>query len=374
MKRNLKGILAVMLGISLAGCSASSTSDTSSAQSTETPAAAEESTKEQLASGLDLDGIYRALLKMQDDSSEIIMLKETDMDVIDGIYEGFSDVNYKNMTAYLAPVTGYASEVVLVEAQSEDDVTKLEEVFQKRIDAGLSDSEEDNAEGWKNAVIQTNGNYAAIIALPEGCTVPEDVFTLTPVDEEVDQEEAAEDLGGKERQNYGDFVESLSEEDPDLLYGLAYIDEDDSPELVVNKNGSWISIYTCQDGAMVTVDEELPYGIAGNNGYEYIPYQNVIRSYSYDMGGAIVYENYFMISAEKTLAPYYSLDLYVMYFDDANGNGTMDSDEEYVDEAVSYHYGDTEITEEEYSDYQIKGDYSLLTGTMTAEEFLDLLQ
>lgn len=368
MKRNLNGILALMLGISLAGCSAAQTSQTESA---ETPAATEESKKDELASGLDLDGIYRALIKMQSDSSQIIMLKETDMDVIDGIYEGFSEASYKNMTAYLAPVTGYASEVVLVEAESEEDVTTLENVFQKRIDAGLADSDEDNAKGWKNAVIQTNGNYVAMIALPEGSTVPEDVFTLTPAEDETDPEEAADDLGAKERQNYGDFIES--QEDSDLLYGLAYVDEDDSPELIVNKNGSWISIYTCQDGAMVMAAEEMPYGVAGNNGYEYIPYKNVIRSSSYEMGGAIVYENYFTINEDKELVSYYAEDLYVCYFDDADGDGIMD-DEEYTDEITSYHYGNTEITAEEYAGYQIEGEYTLLTGSLTAEEMIALLK
>ena len=77
-------------------------------------------------------------------------------------------------------MTGYACEILLVEV-AEDDVDAAKAILQDRIDSGANDTGyPENAVLWQNnAQIQTQGNCLCMIALPDGCTIPENVFSLS---------------------------------------------------------------------------------------------------------------------------------------------------------------------------------------------------
>lgn len=66
----------------------------------------------------------------------------------------------------------------------------------------------------------------------------------------------------------------------EMDFGLIYVNDDDIPELVFGPEGYWVSVYTWKDGQVYTVMDKEAYGTWGRI-YTYIPFQNVIREYSY---------------------------------------------------------------------------------------------
>ncbi|MBR5489939.1 MAG: hypothetical protein IKV79_01575, partial [Oscillospiraceae bacterium] len=57
-------------------------------------------------------------------------------------------------------------------------VDAVADIFQARIDLGSdNDTYPESAEGWmKYAQVQKSGNFVCMIVLPEGYTIPENVF------------------------------------------------------------------------------------------------------------------------------------------------------------------------------------------------------
>ena len=175
---------------------------------------------------------------------------------------------------------------------------------------------------------------------------------------------------------YIDIINKFEDEypDSDYTYNLIYFNDDDIPELVAAINGYVIYIYTFDSGEVYEVIDGWPYGAGGNHGYEYIPYQNVIRNYNSDFAGAIVYETYTKLDNNHKMVDYYDDYLSMRFFKDLNGD-SMPSDDEFTENGEAYYfYGDTEITEEEYSSYVISGDYEYIEGKMSADEIIGTLK
>lgn len=173
---------------------------------------------------------------------------------------------------------------------------------------------------------------------------------------------------------YAERVRELAAENENLRFALIQLDGDDTPELVADNTGFSVSVYTFADGEVVALMEQWPYGAAGNNGYEYLPAQNVIRNYNYDMAGAIVYETYYSVGADHALHETYDDMMSAWYFEDKNGNGIMDEDEPYSEDPLTFYFGETAVTAEVYAARQIPGDYEYITGTATEEEILKQLE
>ena len=160
----------------------------------------------------------------------------------------------------------------------------------------------------------------------------------------------------------------------EIEYALVYFDEDDVPELVADHTGYFMSLYTYHDGTIYTLMNEWGYGAMGNSGYEYCPGKNSLRNYNTDYAGLILYTTYCSISAEFTMDTVVSIK--TVNFDDANGNGIPDEDEE---ETFGY-YGadyidDVEITPEEYASYSM-GEYEWLgagANSMSLKELAEAL-
>ena len=127
------------------------------------------------------DAVYQGILDAQKDSGqeELIFFPEEGADAIESLYPGLSALNPSRVQLYLPPVTGYACEILLVEG-TEGDVDAAKAILQDRIDSGAGDTGyPENAVLWQNnAQVQVQGNCLCLIALPDGYTIPENVFAL----------------------------------------------------------------------------------------------------------------------------------------------------------------------------------------------------
>lgn len=171
---------------------------------------------------------------------------------------------------------------------------------------------------------------------------------------------------------YADKVLELMNQDSVPMFNIINLTDSDIPSLVVDYSGYSVSVFTWNGESLVTVIEDWPYGAGGNLGYEYLPGDNVIRNYNNDQAGAIVYESYMQLNDAREVVDLYDESLSIWYFKDTNSNGLIDENELYSEEPY-YYYGEKEITEKEYSSYQIAGDYEQLTGDKSVEATLSQL-
>ena len=108
MKKLFAVLLASLLVLSLTACGGKSDD---SAGSDSAPA------------DLNLEDVYQSLLDQQPkDADELVMLPESSPDILDGFYPGLSDLELKQQVFYVAPVTGFATEVMLVEVADSKDL------------------------------------------------------------------------------------------------------------------------------------------------------------------------------------------------------------------------------------------------------------
>ena len=169
---NTKRILALLLALALMGCALTACGKKAQKSPKDAPATSEAS------AALDLNRIYSELLAAQEGVEEPILFEMTD-DEMDSIYPGLRDIAVKQRVAFVAPIPGAPSEIVLLEVSASEDLEKVQKLFQTRIDqAGDSPELPEESAQWKaNAKIETNGNYIGMIVLPDGYTIPDDVFT-----------------------------------------------------------------------------------------------------------------------------------------------------------------------------------------------------
>ena len=128
----------------------------------------------------DLQQVYQDLMNAQPADAEDlsgVMFETTDKDAINETYPGLDDIELKQEVCYQHAVTGFC-EVMLVETASADDVQKVIDIFNARIDTAADDSfYPETAQIWaQNAQVQSEGNYVALVALPDGYTVPDKIF------------------------------------------------------------------------------------------------------------------------------------------------------------------------------------------------------
>lgn len=73
----------------------------------------------------------------------------------------------------------------------------------------------------------------------------------------------------------------LTNSSEDQEYNFVYIDDDNIPELIVGKNGYYLSVYTFSNGYLSLALPFSAYGVGGCVEYEYAPYKNCIRSFGH---------------------------------------------------------------------------------------------
>lgn len=143
-------------------------------------------------------------------------------------------------------------------------------------------------------------------------------------------------------------------------YDLIYVNDDEIPELSTGVSGSWVNLYTYHDGTVYILMDQWSYGGGGNHGYEYSPRKNSILNYNSD--GLISYTTYMQITDQHTLEV--STQIKTYYFDDANGNGTLDESELASSEKYCASYANgREISAEEAASFAI-GDYIYISPAL----------
>ena len=138
--------------------------------------------KEEETKVLNMEEVYQSVIALQEGNGKeaLVMFPETSDEYLEMFYPGFSDIERLQTVAYMAPVTGFATEIILVEVTNKDDAKTMEDIFEARIEKGASDTTyPETAIHWaNNGQVHTYGNYVCMIVLPEGYTIPENVFEL----------------------------------------------------------------------------------------------------------------------------------------------------------------------------------------------------
>ena len=159
MKKSLSFLLALLMLISLWGCS--------------------KETKNGPAAGTPLNTFYQAILDAQPaDAEELIFFEESNPDLIESFYPGLDRIALNQQAFYMPPIATHPCEIVMVEVKNKADVQTVADIFQARIDMGAdSGNYPESAAGWQRfAQVQRSGNFVCMIVLPEQYVIPENVF------------------------------------------------------------------------------------------------------------------------------------------------------------------------------------------------------
>lgn len=156
--------------------------------------------------------------------------------------------------------------------------------------------------------------------------------------------------------------EKDTEEDMSRSYSLIDFDGDDILELVCQRGGHRISLYTYEDGQVYQLTDDWSWGAGANHGYEYIPGKNVLRNRDSNAGEYII--SYDKIDENNELE--------LMYYIVVEWG-------EYKKDGIDRYYkgtkdGEVEITEAEYMELIVEGNFRLIKGWYSREEIEGCLQ
>ena len=136
---------------------------------TEKPA---ETPPAETVSGVDLSAFYTSVTSGENWPA----MMQAEGEVLDSFYPGLSAIKTKQCGVYTAMISAAVGEIALVEVENADDVQKVKDIFQARIDYQVGDDQNPGGawypasiEGWKNGSrIVSNGNYIMMVALSDG--------------------------------------------------------------------------------------------------------------------------------------------------------------------------------------------------------------
>lgn len=176
MKRFILGILSVACVFSFAACKNQTTSDDLDDNVIDINENNNSSTETK-----DLENVYDYIIEAQPENlkNDLTFFQETDQEMIESYYPGLSDISLKQENIYTPAIIGFAQEIALVEVENSNDVDKVKEIFNKRIEdckSSVACDPEINELWATNAEVQVSGNFVAMIALPEGYIIPDNVF------------------------------------------------------------------------------------------------------------------------------------------------------------------------------------------------------
>lgn len=201
MKKYTAAIILAALIASMTACSNAANSSTISQESTSSAAQAESSAEESAAStaqsaataetpaasneaaaadGVDLQAVYDKIIAAQTSADDIIMFPDSTPEIIKGFYPGLDELDLKQMYLYMPPVTGNACEILLLEAADSQTADKAQAICSERVKRAAEDTTyPEVSDVWqRNAKVERSGNLICMIVLPDGCTIPDDVFSL----------------------------------------------------------------------------------------------------------------------------------------------------------------------------------------------------
>ena len=166
-KRNLISLsLALTLLFALASCG----NGDAGSPAPESPSGSAAPSESAPAAQVDLQAFYEKLLA--DHEAEYFNPNmPIEGEYLTAYYGGLEDIPLKQQIIYQPTMSGTACEIALAEVENADDVQKVKDIFQARIDyqVGTDDAPggafyPESIEGWKNnARIASNGNYVMLI-------------------------------------------------------------------------------------------------------------------------------------------------------------------------------------------------------------------
>lgn len=129
-----------------------------------TPEAPEGSGSQQ---GVDLGAFYQTLREEATWPELMSLEDETLAELLDNYYPGLSEISTKQRNVYIAAISAAVGEIALVEVENTEDVQKVKDIFQARIDYQVGDDANpggawypETIEGWKTkSHIASNGNF-----------------------------------------------------------------------------------------------------------------------------------------------------------------------------------------------------------------------
>ena len=173
---------------------------------------------------------------------------------------------------------------------------------------------------------------------------------------------AQKDIKENWKKAYIEQVETSYNENPEYMFSLVYIDDDEIPELVVDFEGNYLSVYTYKNDKMMCSWDKATYGVGGCVEYEYEPKENLIGCFSQNGPSDFGY-SYFSIAKDKVILPSYTLSAKCL---DENGQ-IIDDTGAVEDWHYFYTPGDgegCEISEAEFNEKNVelsdklKGEYT----------------
>lgn len=186
-RRGISLLLALVMLASLAACGSQKKEDAGKPEeaitedgATDAPQAAPENgaaqepedSQSKPAPHVDLAAFYETL---GEGDEEWPAMMEAEGEVLDSFYPGLSDIAANQCVVYTAMISATVGEIALMEVQNADDVQKVKDIFQARIDYQVGDENNpggawypDTIEGWKSGSrIVSNGNYVMLAATYE---------------------------------------------------------------------------------------------------------------------------------------------------------------------------------------------------------------
>lgn len=168
-----------------------------------------------------------------------------------------------------------------------------------------------------------------------------------------------------------DYIDVINEESASMdgvTFGLIHIDDDDIPELVVNLEWYWVSVYSYSDGELKKPIDNWGYGVMGNHGYYYKPFENVIYNSNADYAGALQKETLMKMddNGEIEVTAFGEAQFFE---EDADPFDTS----KYLDEPIWFLNGE-KTTVEEYDKAIDSKNMMFLGGSLSADEVISMLE
>lgn len=160
-KKFFAPLLALVLALSLAACGGSGAPGGASGTGEES-APQKEVNLTDFYNTLREESTWPELMNLTED--------ETVQELMDSYYPGLSEIPVRQCGVYIAAISAAVGEIALVEVENDEDVQKVKDIFQARIDYQVGDENNpggawypETIEGWKNnSHIAASGNYVLL--------------------------------------------------------------------------------------------------------------------------------------------------------------------------------------------------------------------
>ncbi|WP_155827683.1 hypothetical protein [Butyrivibrio sp. AE2015] len=144
----------------------------------------------------------------------------------------------------------------------------------------------ENESGIKEDTFGYFGNLSKAQLNEMGCDITEDGIKRALLGDNT------ECIYNSYRELYTQLARAYHISNSEYMYDLIYADEDEIPELVINKLGYYVYLFTYENSKARCLMDKWGYGAMGNHGYSYFPGTGIYYNNNADYAGAIYTESY----------------------------------------------------------------------------------